>query len=342
MKFFLENCRKEIHVVTTNKCFFRCSHCSAGQGNYSISLETIKEIINFAKENRYNLNWGGGEILTLGRSFLEAIVKEFDGSFTNTLYSTLHINLDDKYIEIFEKFNRVMVSIDSYRLRNKLYNIELVFNNVRKLKNPEKVVSYVPACGDSRKEYETYYKMAQSIGACTFHVGFLYPSVRNNYNILPIEKYIEVIEVLYELEQKYNSPSIAFFKSCSLKPTEDFGFRAYDCFKNGVYISPRGEVASCATGEFFAPTKIKIPKTSISSFLSKPEEFFKQNVDFVRENFFKNLHIDCRYCEYYPFCMGGCPYFRSLSSNGKDIYCEAYKKIFELYLKKFWPGNIYL
>lgn len=338
MQFFLKNYRKEIHIVTTNKCFFSCPHCCVGQGNESISLETIREIVNFAKKNGYNLNWGGGEILTLGKGFLETIVREFDGSFVNTLYSTLHINFDDEYIEMLEKFDRVMISIDSYRLKNKLYDIELVFNNAKKLKRPEKIVSYTPRYEDSHKDYETYYKMAQSIDACIFHVGFLYPSSRNN-NILPAEKYIEIIETFYELEQKYHSPGIAFFSPHSVKPTENFGFRAYDCFKNGVYISARGEVASCATGEF-APAKIKVPKTSINSFLSNPEKFFEQNVNFMIENFFKNLHVDCKCCEYYPFCMGGCPYFRSFSSNGKDIYCEVYKKIFKFYLEKFWLGNI--
>lgn len=329
--FFTKNQHKEIHIVTTNKCFFNCLHCCGQKDNSSLDIQTIKRIINFAKKYKYNIDWGGGEILTLGKDFLKSVVKMFNGTFINTLYSTLHINMDKEYKDIFEHFDRVMISIDSYRLKNPKYNINLIFNNIKQLKNPQKIVSYTPRLEDTEKEYETYYQIAQGINASVFHVGFLYPNEKQT--VLQPEKYIEILNYLFELENKYGYPEVAYFSPASIKQTDNFGFRAYSCFKNGIYVSAHKEVACCAADEF-APSHLGIPKTDLDSFLENPDKFYEQNFDYVVNTFIKDIHNDCKKCEYYNLCMAGCPYFRKFSSDNKDIYCDVYKTIFNLFVRR--------
>ena len=46
--------------------------------------------------------------------------------------------------------------------------------------------------------------------------------------------------------------------------------------------------------------------------------------------FFIRGRPGCLDCEYYPLCMGGCPFFSLFGEGGKDIYCSVYRKIFEI------------
>lgn len=329
--FFIKMQNKFIHVVTTNDCFFNCSHCMVHKNKEELTMDKIKDIISFAKKYHYNINWGGGEILKRGKSFLKQIVKYFDDSISNTIYTTLHIRLDDEYIQCLNKFDEIMVSIDSYRLALPEYNIKLVLDNVKRLSIPKKTVSYTPAENDSFKEYETYYLMAMDIGVDVFHIGFLYPSA--NKKLISPSKYLEILEAFYSLDEKYNKRIVAYFKDVSLKPTDNFGFRAYDCFRGGIYLSADGKVSSCMIGEITAK-RIGIPFTSFNDFMQNPTNFFELNLKFIKKEFLSIQNNECLVCEYYTYCMGGCPYFRSFSGGGKDIYCSVYKKIFELYINK--------
>lgn len=321
-----EGKNKQIHLVTTNRCFFNCKHCCGAKNTSELPVDTILSLIEYAKKNCADMDWGGGEILVRGKSFLKTITEEFDKKTINTLYSTLHIPLDDEWIELLNRFNRLMFSLDSYRLSIQNYDISLVLKNVKRLSIEQKIASYTPCLQDSQKEYKKYYLLASDAGAKIFHIGFLYPS--QHYGLLSAKKYIETIEAFCNLQAKHGGPEVGFFAVDSFKPNEAFGWRAFDCFRKGLYVSADGLVSSCAA-DTFAPQKINVPVTTVREFFNNPEQLFEQNRKFVEENFFK-VSKKCLNCNYYSFCLGGCPYFRSFSENGVDIYCEVYKFIFSL------------
>jgi radical SAM protein with 4Fe4S-binding SPASM domain len=108
------------------------------------------------------------------------------------------------------------------------------------------------------------------------------------------------------------------------------GWRAYDCFTKGAYISHDGIVTSC----FIMLTRgHDVPHIKTDEFLSGARDIESLNAQYVREFFFVTRPAKCLDCEYYALCMGGCPYFTIRSGQNVDYYCSTYKKIFKTLLE---------
>lgn len=332
INFFTLCKKKEIYISVTDKCFFSCSHCFVTKNNNYLTIKEIKKILNFAYKHKYEINFGGGEIFSLGKKYLKQLIDLFRTDKKYSLYSTLHVSLDDEYVTMLNKFNKITISIDSYRFSIPHYNINLVINNIKKLSNPEIYVSYTPFLNDNYETCEKFYLIAVEIGAKVFHIGFLYPL--KDFKLLPPRKYLELIDIFYNLYDKYSGPQIGYFSSDVLKPTENFGFRAYECFRSGLYILPTKKVTSCVIFHLIDNIKIKNPMINLDDFLKNYEKFYNKNLEFIKKEFFDNLNYKCLSCKYYPYCMGGCPYFKQFSQDGTDIYCEVYKKIFEIFINR--------
>lgn len=326
--------KKDIYVVTTNKCSFDCEHCCWDKNNRRLSIDELKKIIEFAENYECSISFGGGEILTLNDEYLNELNNLMSSypSVPKTIFSTLSMNLDPLRVSLLEKADKIMFSLDSYRLSSSLFDIKLVSKNALKLNNPEKVVSYTPKIDDTKANLEFFYKVAVDSGAKVFYFGFLYPSKK--VALIPAEKYLELIDELLNINYKLGGLEIALFSKTAVKPNENFGFRAFDCFKSGVFISPTGIVNSCPVIDNSFKSKYPVPETELEQFLKYPQVFYADNLRFMRNCFIKQLNKKCLDCVYYSFCMGGCPYFRCFSQDNIDIYCEVYKRIFEYYFIK--------
>jgi radical SAM protein with 4Fe4S-binding SPASM domain len=294
----------------------------------TIELSTVGKIVRkiLSADKSYTINWGGGEPLLLGKEGMRKVVAmdSFTHSkTTNMIYSTFQIKLDAEWKEILDHFDSVMFSLDSYRKLQRGFNAELGIKNIKSLA-AEKIISYTPRTSDTKHDLENYYLTALDAGASCFHMGFLYAE-----NLIDPNLYISFFDELLFLRDKYNGPEIGFLHNINKfagNPTCSVGWRAYDCFTKGMYISHDDIVTSC----FIMLKKgYDVPYIRTQDFLSGETDIESLNAAYVRQFFFATRPPKCLDCEYYALCMGGCPYFTARSADNVDYYCNTYRRIFE-------------
>jgi len=313
-------------IILTNACFLGCSHCflkNTKNKQKAMEVETVKKFIDRAMETSGELtfNWGGGDPLILGKKYMKDIVslKCFtDKNTRNTLYSTFLIDFDAEWKEILNSFDSLMFSLDSYRIKEKGFNINKVMFNLVNLNVPMNV-SYTPSKEDNEDTIERFYSIAQDIGAEVFHIGFLYDDIE----LIPPDVYNRAIDKVFSLQTKYGKPV------CGFTPVKDniyhsVGWRAYDCFTKCRYVCD-GEITSC----YILKSKgFDVPSIKIDDFIEGRADIVSMNDSYISSFFLSGRTNECYECEHFPLCMGGCPYFVHRSSNiNIDAYCSVYKKI---------------
>jgi radical SAM protein with 4Fe4S-binding SPASM domain len=320
------------NIVVTNDCLIRCGHCFMDRKAVkSLSMDTVKaitaKILAFRKTQ--DINWGGGEPLILGRGYLRGMVSLEcfeDPGTRNLLYSTYQIQLDNDWLDILNRFDALMFSIDSYRGAQTNFSSGLALSNLKRL-SPEKHVSYTPMVGDTPEKVAGYYAQALDLGAEMFHLGFLY-----SRKLIPPATYLRLIDDLLDLQVSLDGPEIGFFhksQACGGDFKSAVGWRGYDCFDKGMYFSNDGIVTPCF---IMYSLGFDIPHIKIGEFLSEDTDIFGLNRKYAAEFFIRSREGKCLECPYYTLCMGGCPYFTARSETGIDYYCEVYKRIFETLL----------
>jgi radical SAM protein with 4Fe4S-binding SPASM domain len=327
-------------LMVTSKCFLSCSHCTtaasrgARYGKPAMTLPEMKAITNKILEltdRNCDINWGGGDPLVLGRLVMERIVSLpcFDSpQARNALYSTLMLpDLDSSWLDILNRFQSVMFSLDSYRTEQPSYRPDRAMGNLRLL-STEKNISYTPRAGDN---IDDFYLAARDLGAARFHMGFLYGQD------LPPELYIRQLDRLFELQAVHKTPRVGYFSRgrdiTSIRSLT--GWTAYSCFTSGAFISPDLVITSCFV--LYQADPRSVPHLSVREFLSRDRPFSHYNRDFLRHHFLTPRR-HCARCRYYPLCMGGCPYFSR--GRERDIYCAVYKRIFA-YLTEHEPPAVH-
>jgi radical SAM protein with 4Fe4S-binding SPASM domain len=234
-------------------------------------------------------------------------------SVSNTLYTTLQIrDFDREWADILNRFDTVIISLDSYRRKLTNYDEELMIANLAKLEI-DKTVSYTPTL-------EEFYIKAHDTGASRFHMGFLYGK-----DLLPASLYIDYLERLAKMQAIYGIPEIGFFPSGKGATMNALtGWTAYSCFTSGVFISPDLTMTSCVPLYYEGyPGLVDITG---AQFINEDRHFHSHNAPLIRKFFFQDIRSECAGCDYYGLCKGGCPYFSRI--QGRDIYCQVYKMIF--------------
>jgi len=330
-----------INLSLSNFCNMGCSHCFLGEERKDKTALTYKEINEtltglLNKGFTYiNVNWGGGEIMALGKKFFKENIinaisfKERD-KFYNKLYTMIPVSLDEEWLEIINNFDSIQVSIDKYHIMTGKGNYDALIDKLNQI-TIEKTVSYTPSHFDTKEDVESFFKFAKDSGVSVFHLGFYYPY--GNKNPIPVERMIEIFEWCLEFEKKYGL-TLGFFQNLD---GDDYienytGWTAFHCFDSGFYITPKGQVTSCQiiNGNYL---DLGVPNITLKEFLEKDYLGIKDiNKPFMKSFFFKNS--DCLDCQFLPLCKGGCPYFTYLG-NGKDIYCNYYKMVFSEMIKRY-------
>ncbi len=320
------------NIIVTNKCAISCDHCFMDRRTAkSLGMDTIRaisaRILSFNKTQ--NINWGGGEPLLLGRRQLQEIVSLecFDDPRTeNLLYSTYQIQIDADWLDILNRFDSLMFSLDSYRSSQAAFNSELAISNLMRL-SPQKHISYTPMITDTSETVARYYNQALDLGADVFHLGFLYSD-----ELIPPDMYIRLIDDLMTLQVMLRGPEIGFFHKSQAfggNYKTAVGWRGYDCFDKGIYFSHDGIVTSCY---IMHSRGLEVPSITVEEFLSGDKSLLALNAKYAADFFIRHRPQECLECRYYTLCMGGCPYFSARSGSGIDYYCGVYKKIFEILL----------
>lgn len=320
------------NIIVTNKCAISCDHCFMDKRTAkSLNMDTIKaitsKIMSFNKSQ--NINWGGGEPLMLGRAQLREIVSLDcfeDPGTKNLLYSTYQIQIDNDWVDILNRFDSLMFSLDSYRSAQSAFNSKLACSNLTRLV-PKKHISHTPMISDTPEKLAGYYAQALDLGADMFHIGFLYSE-----ELIPPDMYLRLLDDLLTLQVSLNGPEIGFFhKSHAFGGNYKtaVGWRGYDCFDKGVYFSHDGIVTSCY---IMHSQGFGVPYIRIEEFLSGDRNLFDLNRKYASDFFIRSRPRKCLECSYYTLCMGGCPYFTARSEEGIDYYCKVYKNIFEILL----------
>jgi radical SAM protein with 4Fe4S-binding SPASM domain len=317
------------NVILTNKCFLLCGHCFVKKKNpKTLSPELLYRMsqrICAGSESFTTINWGGGDPLSLGKQYLKGLVSLpcfKQKRITNALYSTFLIRFDDEWLSILQNFDSLMYSMDSYRESQIGQRIDYVIPALSQLPI-EKAVSYTPCVSDTHEDLDRFYLRAQRLGANTFHVGFLYSD-----EPIPAAHYINTIDHLLSLQMRHGMPRIGFFPKndySSTKVQNALGWRAYDCFTKGAYISLDGIITSC---HMTYNAGIGVPSISLEQFFNdRSLSIPSLNADFISSFYFRNRPQECYGCDKFSLCMGGCPHFSNKSPHSKDIYCQVYRHI---------------
>lgn len=320
---------KFIYLDTTGQCVAKCAHCRRKVKNSFIDINTMSEIVDFAVSNGYDLELSGGEVLRLGYDYIEKFLSFVDKSKQSvTLWTNLLIKeIGKNFIDLINSFDNLVYSIDTYRLNNSQYDFNLSYSNLKKVNHKSIFISYVPFIDDSIKEIEHYYMLSHDVGAKVFYVCFFYPS--SSFGIIPPQKYIEIADIMVDLQMKFKFPLFFIFNNNVASPKDMYGFMPHTCFTKGVCVTHENKVFSCGVDEL-SDAGLGVPLVSLQEFLQDSSLLTNKNQNFIKEFFIKNAPHKCKNCEYYSICLSGCPYFRRFSDNGVDIYCEVYKKYIRL------------
>jgi radical SAM protein with 4Fe4S-binding SPASM domain len=328
----MENENPTYILAVTNSCPLHCSHCFLGDkgAQLTMSLQEAEAIVTkvMSLSNRVGFGWSGGEILALGKEYMSGLASLpcfRDQRATNGLLSTLSIELDSEWVEIIERFDTLMISLDSYHRERLGKRMQGSLSNMERLRVKKKEAAYTPSPGDTEIDLEDFYLMAMDAGAEIFHLDFLYAQ-----NPIPPGFYLMAIDKILHLRESRKGPELGFFrgKISSLHHRVSAGFRAYDCFKGGGYFSMEGVFTSCYI-LYRQLRGLGVPWMKTHQFLQSKCSITSMNDRFIRDFFIKG-RPGCLDCEYYPLCMGGCPFFSLFGEGGKDIYCPIYRKIFEI------------
>jgi radical SAM protein with 4Fe4S-binding SPASM domain len=300
-----------------------------------MSLQEVEAIVRKAMSlsNRVSFGWSGGEILTVGKEYMDNLTSLScfrDHRVTNGLLSTLFIDLNSEWVEILERFDSLMISLDSYHREKLGRQMGRSLSNMERLLVKKKQVAYTPSPKDTEADLEDFYLMAMDAGAEVFHLDFLYAQ-----NPIPPGFYLKAIDKILQLQERRRGPKLGFFQR------EDYfsnyrtsvGWRAYDCFTGGGHFSPEGVFTSCYI-LYRQRGEKAVPWMKTHEFLEGKSSITSLNEKFIRDFFIRGRPGVCLDCEYYPLCMGGCLFFSLFGEGGKDIYCSVYRKIFEILTSK--------
>lgn len=347
-----------IFKVTT-QCNQSCDYCYRYEDKTSthevMHLDTVHRIISSyakfiddTKENPKNmyLIWHGGEPLLMGIKYFSEIM-EIEKEFTQagyTIFNGIQTNgllINEEWTSFFKKNDFwVGVSIDGTKelhdahrfYKNSESSFESVNSNLMLLtenKIPISIISVITKESLSYcKEIMEYFNKSNVI-SMDFIPCFLYGSKMT----LDSKSYSKFMIELYDLwtaspNKKFNirflndiEKKINFLKTG--KGPINLGCELVGRCGENFSILPNGDIYPCECLTSLNRFKMgNINKVNLND-IHNTEKFgeFKKIVN--------DINSECFTCEVFDICIGGCLNRRldECTSNNKDIYCDARKKI---------------
>jgi uncharacterized protein len=333
------------------------------------TVEFTKHLLKQAKKcflqnekRNFTLIWHGGEPLLWGinnyKSIFEFMEKEFEGyNYQNNIQTNLLL-INEDIIGLFKKYNvKVGFSLDGIREINDIQRIDkhgngtfdLIMDKFALCKNNKLELGCIVVATKKHigKVKELYNFMSEN------NIGFKLNPIFNSgeakenideYGLTPSEYADMSIELfdLWYFDTKHKNNNSIFVDIASNLATKKITGCLFEenCQNSFLGISPYGNVLPC--GRFCDEEEIKysygnLHMENLDTILSRinESEMYKR-FEYIKES-------DCKYCEYFYACHGGClhdGYLKSGDFKSKTFLCSAYKKIFPHILKRLKEVNI--
>jgi len=377
--FNYENAKYRFVLISvTNRCNNACDYCYLGCNNNigknTISLDTVKKIINeyclylqdFPIEERFlTIIWHGGEPLIVRKEFYEKVLslqKEYNEKFGVKFINGIETNgtlLTKEWADFLRNNNfHIGLSIDGPEFVHDIHRRDKNHNSsfsktlrgieiLEKEKIPFSVISVITDKNfQYSKEMLDFFLQFKNLR----YVDFL-PAYDPNGKIelLSPENYGNFLASLFDEWIRLGGPSklyIRYFEDLILKMTgkitknTPMGCEIMGRCGEIQYVDENGDLYPCVT----LPIKEELSMGNLCNDDFKTCLNSKNYKYFQRK--FNELHEDCKACDILSICKGGCAtrrfYQPNKESYGKDYYCSARKKIIskiKKYCKEVKPNG---
>lgn len=334
-------------ICCTLDCNLACSYCYEGNGNkfdYP-NIKRINEEFDNARskiekfiDELYIKNtgavtkiiWHGGEPTLINCELLDSIMQNQKDK-GHDIYWSMQSNgtlITDRYIEVLKKHNvSVGISLDGLKAQHDKYRrmkngnptFDIIIKNIKKLQKKNVKCSVLITVTDSNVEnlIEIYDYFA--ILGVNFNFNALFPDFSESRPKLNALDYSNCICNLFDhwISDNTNkiiiTPFILIIEGL-LKPERGIPACHWvkDCSKSFVAIDNQGDLYPCEHWVGNETYKFGNITNGLASELKKCT-FFKNRIDYLSEE-------DCKQCEIWNFCYGGCPW------NGWKIFGDPSKK----------------
>ena len=335
-------------ICCTLDCNLACSYCYEGNGEIHEypKLEVINQNFMLAKDKidkfideLYVLNgggftkiiWHGGEPTLVNYRLLDSIMQNQADKRHDNIRWSMQSNgtlLTDEYIEILKKHKvSIGVSLDGLKEQHDKYRkfkngnptFDIIIRNIRKLQDQGVKCGTLITITDNNVDYLLeIYEFFANLNV-SFNFNALFPDRKENTPRLNVQEYSKRICDLFDRWINDNdhhiiiSPFMHIIEGL-LKPERGIPACHWskDCSKAFTAIYIHGDLYPC---EHWVGMK----EYAFGNIANGLKTELSKNIFFAnRQHVLKDK--DCKDCEIWEFCYGGCPW------NGWTIFGEIDRK----------------
>lgn len=340
--------------VVGNNCNLKCNYCFYHDTNQSVNTlmkydlleKFIKEYLNLFPTEKVFFIWHGGEPTLAGIEYFQIIIelqnkyKDKEQIIRNAIQTNATL-IDDKWSKFFRQHNfRVGVSLDgnqeSHAIhRNNSFNRTIEgIHWLRKFNLEPGIIQTVTKSqickAESNFNYFAHKLNIKKWAANLYHsVSQINHQMRNES--LGNEDLIILVKTLFNLWKNTEQ------KSLQIREIDNFvsgvlGTRANSCSFNG---SCTGYFCLDYDGTIFPCDRLANRKELIFGNL-KYQSLIEILNGPARQSFVyktKKMNNECINCQWFHACHNGCTGQRAPDIDGKFIYCESRKLLFNFFDK---------
>ena len=354
---------------TTNSCNLDCKYCYDKENHRQKDMENkyfkakIPSIINNIKylwkdkKAKCEIIFHGGEPLVINPENYEELISEIKKEYPKAIISiqTNGTLINEKFIKLFKKYNiHLGISLDGYNEitnKNRVFcngnnSFNIVIKNIEMLKNNNVKFGIIMTLTSEvlGKEKELYEFISKNKLKCNIRPAF--KSNDLNVDYMTDEQYFEFFKILFmiwindqekkvkitQIRELYDEFAKVLEPTYNNKSCSNSG----KCFYDFISLDCEGNLYSCNrtyNNKDFYYGKI--------SELSE-EELKKKMAQRICERKILINNSQCKDCELFDECHGGCPangYILSNNNMGIDkSFCIAKRKI-RHFVKKYLQEN---
>ncbi len=334
-----------------NNCNLACDYCFVRERkeNASLNEKNLRlmygSIVEFTRHTTSSeeidilLTWHGGEPLLKSAGFYkyafelqEKLSKKDPKVIFSNQIQTNGYSISSKHIDVFKKYDvGVSVSFDGYPEVHDQHRktvdgkptSDRVLNNINSLKNENiKLGLLLVITNDSLGRENDIYNFISSIGIKNFSLNSAV-DIDNKSSLVDVLRYGDFLKNLFRIWVNNNNRKvrIKFFeyiiRALAGQSSKLCKFNSKIC-GNIHSILSNGEVYYC---DDYGNKSLEYSLGNIleGDNLLERKIIIKNDIDEKRSH--------CKKCKWYSICGAGCP--RSWNQYRKDVYCVAYKAIFE-------------
>lgn len=345
----------QLIIKLTTACNMNCCYCSEGDQSpeqidksllYKI-IDDLPELLEAEGEKKIDLLWHGGEPFLAGADFMHDVMNYAEEKLAvyelAFMMQSNGILLDDKWINVLKEHHvKVGISLDGYKelhdanrkTKQGEPTFNLIMDNINKLQENNIFGGCLMVLNTAEQiDVDRLFDFIQS---SEFHLKIhsVVPCGRAKNEAMVDEisdNYVELLKNLYRKSMQFESTKDIYPLSDYLNAMIN-GTKMSECSHNGscgkrfLCIFSNGDAGFC--GRARSENEIlgfgNIRNQSLKEiYYSANAEKIRARVDYLKEH-------DCKNCEVWEYCMGGCS-FEAVNQFGclyqKSPFCKQTKDI---------------